>query len=405
MRRTTKTWGCTLALALAALWSAEARAQYQICGPYCVDTTYVPARYTTGASGDVALNTNSGTAAADALAPIASAMGLTYFHAKLLQDNSGQRFTETYWNGITPPSSSATGEPHECSRVISPFYLASLSPGSGIYYEDAQPGVLVKSFGTPGCTVPIDGYHVTSFLNDSIPGGSCEKLLVDYCGVPVNDASTTAGGDRTLYTSTEAWNAVNSVFTQVYNECEGVIGNSWPWEGVGCGGASQKTACERAAWQFVNEILFKAYPFGYVTPGSAYMYMTAGMLAPNGDYYLDGWSDMPPQGPPPTVGVYPPPNAKVWTGNMLGGGKMNGEYASNDQPPWTLCPGAAGVSSSNTPLPCAEYEPSAWTANVPDNIEHAATRLGKTQQTVVSGSGITAGYDTYTVVNCCIVEP
>ena len=228
-------------------------------------------------------------------------------------------------------------------------------------------------------------------------------MLKDYCGVPVNDALTTAGGDRANYNGTQAWNAVNNVFNQAFNACMGTISGHYITilgiGGIGCGSASETRMCENAGWQAVNEIMFQAYPLGYVTHGTAYTY-ERGLLSPDGvDYYLDGWSDFPPQGPAPVWGVSPnpPPNYNNWTGAMQGAAKVNGEFASSQ----TLCPGAKEDGESNMPLPCAQYEPTAWTLNAPDNIMNAAKRLKSPTVSVTSSSGWAAGYDTCVPSYCC----
>ena len=101
------------------------------------------------------------------------------------------------------------------------------------------------------------------FFHDDVPGGDCEKALVDYCGVPV-EYNTTAPGDRAIFNATQAFNALNDVWQEAYGGCMKTIGQSYPTflgiSGFGCGGTSETTMCQRAAWQVVNEILYKAYP-------------------------------------------------------------------------------------------------------------------------------------------------
>ena len=84
---------------------------------------------------------------------------------------------------------------------------------------------------------------------------------------------------------------------------------------------------------------------------------------------------------------------------MLGAGKMN--YESNGAQ-GGLCPGANNTTGANNfPLACPEYQVSSWTLNAPDNIEHAATRLGKAQVSVTSTSGYAASYQTCNLTYCC----
>jgi hypothetical protein len=367
--------GGFVVLGLAALWADDAAAQD--CG---VETVYTPPRFTNGNPGDVALIGNSGSAASQALAPIAATLGMTYFHTSMVYSSIGQ-MTETYWNGIAPPSSSQTGEPHICSRVMSPWYLARLGPGAWAGWNDVVPANLVKGLRTTACT-PVarggtnpygtkDTYHFNSFLHDDVPGGSCEKMLVDDCGIPV-EYNTTAGGDRTVYNGSQFFSVVEAVWQEAYKNCEEVIGGSWPWEGVGCGGTGTTTACQRAAWQVVNEIVYKAQP---LQPDAA---------------SDDGWSD------------FNSGNPSVWSGTMLGAGKTIWET----EPTGGLCPGACNNGGcNNAPISCSAYAPATWVANVPDNIAHAAKRLNPNNSASLPGytvAGVIApGYNTTTTYPPC----
>jgi hypothetical protein len=181
-----------LALTTAQLWSADAAAIL----PKCCTEEYTPAHYSAAANGDVAVNTATSTSFGQELVgAFIAPLGSTYVHAKEVIDSTGSTFVETFpSSAYEVPISYQTGEPNTCSIVVSPFYLARLGPGAGTYYEDAEPGYLVKAFATPSCTVPADSYNVASFMQpdmgpggDSIPGGSCAKELVDYCGVPVQN--------------------------------------------------------------------------------------------------------------------------------------------------------------------------------------------------------------------------
>ena len=423
MRQTTRTCSAAFVLGLAALWSADAVAeqlppQPPVCGDFCESCVYTPARFTAGAAGTVALSQNSGDTAAAALKPILGALGATYYHAQILYDASGDHFTETEWNGVTPPASNSTGEPHVCSRLISPYYLASLSPGAVTdIAEDAPvPATLIAGFGTAGCSVPADGYHLASFTQDAIPGGSCEKLLTDYCGVPVNKGTCALGicgsahatGDRQTFNGSQAFAAVNAVFNDAYEACMGTISGSYITilgvGGIGCGGSSEQTMCERAGWQAVNEGWYPAYPAEYCPVGDSGCSFEHGNLAPNGvDYYLDGWSDFHTVGQaPPVIGVYPPAGYNTWTGTMLGAGKMNYESTGVAGSVGSLCPGAQNTTGANNmPLACSAYEPASWVGNLPDNIANAAGRLGRAKVAVTSTSGYAAGYSTCQETYCC----
>jgi hypothetical protein len=467
-----------LFVALAGLWSAEARAQWEgsTCGTI---GSYTPARFTNGNPGDVALIGNSGSAAASALAPIAGVLGMTYFHVSMVHDNAGG-MTETYWDGIAPPSSDTTGEPDVCSRVISPFFLARLSPGTIAPYPDVVPANLVKGMRTTACYPPADNYHFNSFIHDDVPGGSCEKMLVDECDLPMVEYNTyvgcfadeanrdmpyvafggsvplsveacvsacagagyeyagaqfgtqcfcgnsygkyggasdcnvpctdqtahapystpggqeicggawansvykAIGGDRPVYNGSQFFAAVNAVWQDAYNECIGVINASWPWEGIGCGGTGTNVACQRAAWQFVNEVAYKAHP----------VQVDAG--------WDDGWSDFNNLGNWVQSWELPPPGYNTTSGTMLGAGKMNEETMPNG----ALCPGACNNGGcNNAPIGCSAYEPSTWVANVPDNIYRSATRINPSNSSslpgYVVGGTIAPGYWTYTTYPPC----
>jgi hypothetical protein len=401
MRYTTRVCGGVFAFGLAVLWSGDARAVPigPYCGDYCSSCVYTPAAYTGGANGDVALDTvASNPTVGSFLGAIEGPIGLKYVHTKILSDSTGNHFTETF-PSVMPPSSKSTGDAHECSRPIDPFYLQDLSPGaSNSVYEDAEPGELVKAFGRASCSVAANGYHINSFLHDDVTGGSCEKLLVDECGVPVSPTL-----DRQVYDERDAINALTALWTDAYDACLEVIGSAWPPLGIGCGGTGQTTACQRAGWQVVNEVLYKAYPAGYINKSNPTYGYEAGLLSPDGvDYYEDGWSDFH-GGAPPVWGASsnPPPGYDVWTGKtMMGGAKLNYQSEPTQE---TMCPGACNNGGcNNPPVPCEPWAPTAWTANAPDNIAYAATRLGARQQTVVSGSGITAGYNTCKPYYCCI---
>src|ERR1700728_3786090 len=85
-------------LSIVGLWSIDAHAQE--CGTV---SSYTPPRFTNANPGDVALIGNSGSAAAQALAPIANALGMTYFHTSMVYDSGYGDMTETYWDGVAPP--------------------------------------------------------------------------------------------------------------------------------------------------------------------------------------------------------------------------------------------------------------------------------------------------------------
>jgi hypothetical protein len=430
MRRVSTIGSAMFVFVMAGLSSQTAGAtmcagQPARCGVCTVETpettcVYKPARYTSAVAGDVAMNTIA--SANPAVQAFLSAMatgfspqvpgGLTYTHTKLLTDASGNHFTETF-PAEMPPSAHTTGEDW-CSRPISPFFLARLSPGTasyadtaagssysvstgpGVFYEDAEPGALVASFGTAGCTLAPEPYAINSFLHDDVTGGSCEKALVDHCGVPVNQGLTTSGGDRTSYNHQTFVNVATNVWNAAYDACQNLQSDlSWfvrLGESLECGGVSISQLCGRMAWQVVNEIAFKANP-----------------MEDNPPAYQSGWSDVLVSGAGVSQnGPYPPANYNVWTGGpWLGASKTNFQvYPIGNCPPGVSCsPYYASCQSGNAngpPVTCPAWGPTAWTANVPDNIVHAAHRLGSTVTSVASGAGITAGSTTCTKCDICV---
>ena len=141
---------------------------------------------------------------------------------------------------------------------------------------------------------------------------------------------------------------------------------------------------------------------------------------------MNGWSDFNVLGPPPNpAGPFPPPNYNTWATypspkTMLGAAKSNGAvmpnppnpgcsaYSGSSEAPGTCDNGGcnsfptsiSGASTNPVSGAAACIVPNNFTANIPQNILYAATRLGKTVQTVVVGSGITAGYTTYVPSTC-----
>ena len=370
MRHVTRIGATAFVLGLAALWSPKADA----CTAACETCSYVPAAYTSANNGDVALTVNSGDAAGRAMAPIATPLGMTYYHAKILNDTTGQNFTETFWDGSIPPASESTGEESPCSKPMSPFWVQRSYPGTGTnggrFHEDAVPGVLVENFGTPSCTVPARAevpYLFNSFLHDDVAntfGGSCEKELTVFCGVPVNDAYTGSGGDRVDYGAQTLFNALNAVFGESYGICMGTIGSTAPEvlsflgiEGLGCGGVSEAVMCDRVAWQIVNEILYKAYPQEFYGLDACNGAHCGWMNDADGD--RNSFTDFLVAGPPqPVTGPYPPPNYYYWpdvnpNGTLIAGdwppsaalsGMMLGAAKSNDQmTPGNTATGAGGA--------------------------------------------------------------
>ena len=298
----------------------------------CKINVYHPAAYTNSAAGDVALTT----AESQLVQGLSQTLGLTYGHAAMLYDNSGYVFTEDTVNNASPPSSDSTGEPHICSRVISPYYLQRLSPGVINHgARDARSGVLVKGGARASCVAPVDSYHINS-IKYRLHGGSCAALAEDDCGAAVT------GSWQRSFSSGDHYRAAIFLYQSAYNQCLTVINGAWPWGGIGCGGVSatgeyygleqngNASACDRAAAQVVNE---------FATKGGS-------NCAAGG---CDGWTD---------YSVF---------GQMLGGAKDNWQVGSN----WWN-----GYQS--------------FTPRVPDNILASAASHGHS----VVATTVAAGYYT-----------
>jgi hypothetical protein len=328
-----RSFGNTL-LATVGIWALS----WLVVGPGlawatgCTTSYYVPAHFTNGAAGDVSL-----AAAQNGLIQgLSQQLGMTYGHAAVLYDASGNRFTETYANSNTPPSSNSTGEPHICSRVISPYYLQRLSPGvvnGGA--RDAVAGVLVKGGARAACVGVGDSYHIYSIKN-RIHGGSCAAFAEDDCGAQVT------GGWQRVFSPAEHYTAAIFLYTATYNQCTGVINSFWPWGGIGCGGVSATgmcyggncSACDRAASQVVNEFAMQAFTND------------------------DGWSSY--NGCPPGS-----TNFTCTSNELLGNAK------TNFQP--------TGWWTNNS---------ASWTPRIPDNIYASAGPNGH----AIVGSSVAAGY-------------
>ena len=314
---------------LGIVIGSERRASAQIS---CKVSVYHPAAYTNGAAGDIALTP----AESQLVQGLTQNLGMTYGHAAMLYNSSGYVFTESTVNNATPPSSNSTGEPHVCSRVISPYYLQRMSPGVlNAKPRDARAGVLVKGGARASCTAPADTYHINS-IKYRLHGGSCAALAEDDCGAQVT------GTWQRVFSYLNHYNAAIYLYTKAYNQCLGVIDDLWPWAGIGCGGVSatgmyygleqtgNASACDRAAAQVVNEFAHKG-----------------GTLCAAGA--CDGWSE---------YSVF---------GQLLGGAKNN----------WQV-----GNTWYNA------YQ--SFTPRVPDNIRASAAPKGH----AVVATNIAAGYYT-----------
>ena len=202
--------------------------------------------------------------------------------------------------------------------------------------------------GKAACVVAADSYHFNSFMHDDLVGGSCSKLLVDECGVAVS-----ATFDRPTYTSTDSWNVLNAVWQMAYGQCMGTIDYGFI-DQLACGGTSTEDMCGRSAHQVVNEMVYKAYPEEQRVY-SIGMSCTSTTGCPTGaGAYSDGFSD------------FNSGSTTVWSGPMLGAGKINYEVNADGSFPQT---------GYGPPIAAPGYQFS-FHLNTPDNIERAATRLG-----------------------------
>jgi hypothetical protein len=357
--------GLGVAAVLGLFVGSPGTAQAHACDicPVTVHT-YHPAHYTTGAAGDVALQ--------DATSPIiqqfTSMLGMSFSHAAVLYDASGSAFTESTWDGAYPPSSRSTGEPHVCSRVVSPFNLQRMFPGAlnGSYnHRDALKGVLVKGAAAVACIAPDgpyangnynglyvydlyhDNYHFNSIKNRH-HGGSCAALAEDDCGVAVT------GPWQRTFSYFDHYNVSMAIYQQAYNAIAPMCSANYPF--FGCGGVPALGNCngtgcscaDRGAAQVVNE---------FVQQSSA----------------ADGWDGLT------DLSVY---------GQYLGESKANAQIGTT----WWV----------------NNYQ--SWTPRVPDNIKASildprSPAYGKQWYPVdPSYNNLVAGYWTSAVVNrrqCC----
>jgi len=344
---------------------------------------YHAGRYTNATAGDVSISTAPG-----ALTPVLAQLGLTVTHTALLSDSSGQRFTDTLWDGTHPRSTQdvlGNFGVHACSMPLYVKDVNNLKPGVRVGVlatntagDDVATGAFLgKTMGNPSCSPVREPYHLNSFIYPKAPGyyptqyatagaaeafpltsGSCEKLLVDECGV------ATIASDRPVKTYTQAYNGINSLWNYVYNACMGTI--DWGWlSSVFCGGTDAQTVCRRAAHQIANEVVLK-YQATIQSCGGCDQQKYPGSCScwteDNGYSY----------------------NSR---GQMLGADSLN-DWVTY----WGGWPDATQRSWYNDYLPLA--------ANAPDIIKNAASRQGKLVAAVVQ-----AGYTQCTTTYTCEPKP
>jgi hypothetical protein len=378
-------------LVVAVVVSALATvAHAQVCEPGEIRTphqscAYHPGRYTNAAAGDVSISTAPG-----ALTPVLAQLGLAVTHTALLSDSSGQRFTDTLWDGTHPRSTQdvlGNFGVHACSMPLYVKDVNNLKPGvrvntlaANTAADDVATGAyLGKTMGNPSCSPIIEPYHLNSFIFPKPAGsypttpyagpvstqqaapltsGSCEKLLVDECGVAVTTA------DRPVKTYMQAYNGINSLWTYVYNACMGTI--QWSWlSGVLCGGTDQQTVCRRAAHQIANEVVLKYQ----ATIGSC------------------GGCDQ--QRYPGSCSCWTEDNGYSYNsrGQQLGADSQN-DWVTY----WGGWPDSTHRSWYNDYLPLV--------ANTPDTIKNAASRQGK-----LVAATVQAGYTSCTTTYTCEPRP
>jgi hypothetical protein len=209
---------------------------------------------------------------------IITPLGMKYSHAAMLTSTTGNTFTDSAWNGVSPRSTKSVlgdfGE-HACTDTLYVRDVTGLSPGVRVAVtqdDDVEDGAFISTgLGNGACKPVADYYHIHTWLFPKAPNyypsgtqgtaegaaitsGSCEKLLVDECAVPVtlNDRSPTESGVG--YTPAQMNTAVTNFYNLAYAQCTGTQSVSWMgW--IVCDGLSTQTACTEASYQMVNEAL------------------------------------------------------------------------------------------------------------------------------------------------------
>jgi hypothetical protein len=334
-------------------------------------TEYYPPQFTNVGAGDAVLYPANGN---DPITSLFQAINLQYTHVALGYDYSGQALAESAWNFKPPPSTSSTGGDHACSRVLAAGYLQNLAPGTtGTGTEDdartVNGALVIQGAGTPFCNSPADAYHFNSFVHDDVYGGSCEKYVVDYCGVPVQD------GDRVVLSGSQLNTGLVAVYGVAYQAAIGMT-SGLPWYDYAfCGGVDSTILAQRATMQVTNEILWKWWQ----------------LEQPDGNSTDYLGIDNNAKG----VVVTAPWGGQVW--EDLGGGAQNTQWTGPNYGPSDYC---TDVNTSNqTPNGQLQGEGAdcpSWnnygnpvTMNVPDDVLYAnQNHMG--QPTFVSTA--TSGY-------------
>jgi hypothetical protein len=375
------------ALPLAALAAMSALARPAHARPAdgeCEDVWYYqPPVYVGVNPGDAILFPRpSQCPATDGVCSLFAAVGLSYTHVALAYDSSGALLAQSQWDMVPPPSTQSTGGSHSCSRLLDSARLQSLNPGTtGTGGWDGAHTVgsalIVRNLGTPYCNSPADHYHFNSFIHDDVQGGSCEKYVVDYCGVPVEPE------DKVWISGSQLNDGLTAVYFYAYEGALGIT-SSLPWyDYLVCGGVDSTIMAQRAAMQVINEIRWKWWE----------------LRMPNGDSTDTLGIDTNAEG----VNVTAPWGWGTW--EDLGGASQNTQWTGDPWNPnanttygWYCTDVNTSYQTPNGQLQGAGAECPSWRnyenslpMNAPDNVANAANRLGSQW----SGAQVTDGYYYY----------
>jgi hypothetical protein len=280
-------------------------------------TYYAPGRYTNAYEGDVVV---IGQSATSMLAPVMSALGEWYVHALMVEDNGGFTMSENTSNpGMVQGgwTQSHPECPYDMAPVMPPGVLDNVyADGVGnyygyyngdIYYGTGAPagdvadeefaavwatgewgGVTSAPVGTAvnfydeitgaaasssvvlgteaapvhagGCPATTantwiigdeaTGTHGYSWygLMHNVTNGDCVQFLRDTCAVPMPTP--------TSYTTTQVYDALSAVFTEVNDICWGEIEGVGGLDGFIIGLTGSKTSiCDNASYEYVNTAL------------------------------------------------------------------------------------------------------------------------------------------------------
>lgn len=279
------------ALGATATWASPSGAQ-TCSSPFVLEpvAVYVPPNFVGVSGGDAVMLPTAGRTVSDPAAALMSSIGLHYTHVALAYDTSGDNFVQsTVSLASPPPSSYSTGGAHYCSRVMSIAGLQHLSPGAPAgpevdYTDVINSAVIYPSMGRSACSAPAQAYEINSFLHNDVVGGSCEKYVADFCGVPVTSADKfqLTGYNPNATAAQNAGDLLNVGLLQIYNFTYPIaLGKStaFPsWEiNTFCGGVDATIMAERATNQVVNEARWKWYDLVERTNGQCPGAYTPGM--------------------------------------------------------------------------------------------------------------------------------